>query len=180
MVITGLDVILVVIVLISALLAMTRGFSRELFTILSWGAAVAAAAYAYFELREPFHAQYTFEPKQIGDALLVGGSFIVVLILVSFITMKISDAVMDSRAGALDRTLGFIYGALRGLLLVVVAYFLYSKFVPLEGQPSWVAEARFRPLLDLVGEEVIAMFPEDLELIGREWLNRPEGTDQVS
>jgi membrane protein required for colicin V production len=178
MVITGLDVILVVIVLISALLAMTRGFSRELFTIVSWGAAGAAALFAYVRLREPFHAEFSFEPEIIGTALLVGGVFIITLIIVSLITMRISDSLMESRAGALDRTLGFIYGALRGLLLVVVAYFLYSSVVPLQNQPEWMANARARPLLDNVGDKVIALIPEDIEILVRDALNRPDDTDE--
>jgi membrane protein required for colicin V production len=104
--------------------------------------------------------------------------FIITLIIVSLITMRISDSLVESRAGALDRTLGFIYGALRGLLLVVVAYFLYSSVVPLQNQPEWMANARARPLLDNVGDKVIALIPEDIEILVRDALNRPDDTDE--
>lgn len=179
MVVTGLDVILVVVVLVSALLAMTRGFSREMFSIASWVISAAAALYVYLRFRDDFQREFGFDPAIIGDAILVGGVFVITLIVFSFLTMRLSDKVMESKAGALDRTLGFIFGAVRGLLLVVVAYFLYASLVPLENQPSWVAEARSRPLIEATGETVIGWFPQDLELVVREFLARPTGDDAI-
>ena len=179
MVVTGLDVILVVVVLISALLAMTRGLTREVFAVASWVLAVAAAAVAYFRFREPFAQEFQFDPPIIGDAILVGGTFVATLIIISFITMRLSDIVMESKAGALDRTLGFIYGGVRGLLLVVVGYFLFSLFQPLESQPSWLADARSRPLIESTGETVISWLPQDFELVVRQALGR-EGTDEAT
>ena len=48
------------------------------------------------------------------------------LIVVSIITVKISDLILDSRIGALDRTLGFVFGAARGLLICVIAWVFFA------------------------------------------------------
>lgn len=159
--ITLLDGILLVIMLISAALAMIRGFVREVLSIASWIAAAAAAFLLYGRVL-PYAKQYISH-----DLVAVGVSaaavFIVTLLIVSYITMRISDFVLDSRIGALDRTLGFVFGAVRGLLLVVVAMMFFNWFVQPEQQPGWVLQAKSRPLLMSIGERLVAVLPEDPE-----------------
>lgn len=160
--ITLLDGILLVIMLISALLAMIRGFVREVLSIAAWIAAAAAAFFLYDDLLpyvEPHIAH-----KQIALAASAGGIFLVTLIIVSFITMRISDFVLDSRIGALDRTLGFVFGAARGMLLVVVGMLFFNWFMPNpEAQPKWITEAKSKPLIDAIGVKLMAALPEDPE-----------------
>jgi membrane protein required for colicin V production len=125
--ITLLDGILLAITLFSAVLAMVRGFSREVLAVASWIAA-AAAAYLLYPVLTPFALQYTSSDKiaMIGSAAAV---FLIALIVVSYITMRIADFIIDSRIGALDRTLGFVFGAARGMLLVVVAMLFFNFLV---------------------------------------------------
>lgn len=124
--ITILDGILLVIMFLSAILAMIRGFVREVLSIASWVAAAIAAFLLYKQVL-PFVQQYIAQ-ENVALGVSVAGVFLITLILVSYITMRISDFVLDSRIGALDRSLGFVFGALRGLLLVVVAM-LFFKLV---------------------------------------------------
>ncbi|MDN3718902.1 CvpA family protein [Roseibium salinum] len=101
------------------------------------------------------------------DVVALGASaaavFLVTLVVVSYITMRISDFVLDSRIGALDRTLGFVFGAVRGLLLVVVAMMFFNWFVQPDQQPGWVLQAKSRPVLLSIGERLVAVLPEDPE-----------------
>ncbi|PTW60454.1 membrane protein required for colicin V production [Breoghania corrubedonensis] len=159
--ITLLDGILIVIMLISAVLAMIRGFVREVLSIVSWLAA-AVAAYMFYDDLLPFLKQY-ISHEQIALGASVAVIFLVTLIIVSYITMRISDFVLDSRIGALDRSLGFVFGAARGLLLVVVAMLFFNWFVQEPKQPGWVANAKSRPLLNSIGQRLIAALPEDPE-----------------
>ncbi len=159
--ITGLDVILIVVMLVSAILAMVRGFTREVLAIGSWIAA-AVATLLLFPRLQPM-AREQLDPNWLADALTAGGIFIVTLILVSLITVRLSDLILDSRIGALDRSLGFLFGLARGLLLVVIAYLFFAWLVPLDQQPDWVRDARARPLLENAGDQLIAMLPEDPE-----------------
>jgi membrane protein required for colicin V production len=75
----------------------------------------------------------------------------------------VSDAILDSKVGALDRSLGFVFGAARGLLLCVIAFVFFSWLVPEKTQPEWVKTARMKPILQATGDELIAMLPDDPE-----------------
>ena len=61
---------------------------------------------------------------------MVGGIFLLTLLIVSMVTVRFSDMVLDSRVGALDRTLGFLFGLARGLIIVVVAFLFFAWLVP--------------------------------------------------
>ena len=107
-----LDLGVIAIVLISALLAMVRGFTREVLAIASWGAAAVAAIYFHPYLL-PFVKNY-ISKDAVALAVAAAIVFFVTLIVVSVITIKISDAILDSKVGPLDRSLGFVFGAVRG------------------------------------------------------------------
>jgi membrane protein required for colicin V production len=154
-----LDIILAAIMLISGFLAMLRGLTREVLSILSW--AVAALATLYFFPKYQAQAQVYIEPALLADAVLAGSIFLVVLIIVSLITVRISDGVLDSRIGALDRTLGFVFGLSRGLVLVVIAYLFFTWLVPEDTQPPWIRDARSLPILKQTGAGIVSLLPED-------------------
>jgi membrane protein required for colicin V production len=154
-----LDLGLLGVVCVSAILSMLRGFTREVLAIASWAAA-AVAAYYFHPLLLPYIKPYIAKDT-FALAAAVGGVFLLTLIIVSIITVRISDAILDSKVGALDRTLGFFFGAARGVLLCVVAFLFFSWLVPEKGQPSWVREAKTRPFLQSTGEQLMAMLPED-------------------
>jgi membrane protein required for colicin V production len=158
--ITLLDGILVGFTLVSAMLAMVRGFSREVLSIASWVAA-AAAAYFFYKPVLPYAQRY-IDNDQIALAASAGGVFVVALIIVSLITMKIADLIIDSRIGALDRTLGFVYGAARGVLVVAVALLFFTWLVGSK-PPTWVSEAKSRPFLEDIGTWLEGLLPADPE-----------------
>ena len=175
--ITLLDGILIFVVLISAVLAMIRGFTREVFSIASWVAA-AAATWLFWEDVLPFTQNYVAD-ETIALGLTIAGIFFVTLIVVSIITMKISDFILDSKAGPLDRTLGFMFGAARGLILVVIAVLFLNFFIAPDRQPMWIAEAKSKPWLDSLGTDLMNRLPEDPEAEILERL-RPEDPDQAA
>jgi membrane protein required for colicin V production len=158
--ITLLDGILIGFTLVSAMLAMVRGFSREVLSIASWVAA-AAAAYFFYPAILPYVAPHIDNPK-IAMGASAAIVFFIALIVVTVITMKLADFIIDSRIGALDRTLGFLYGAARGILVVAVALMFFNWLVG-ENPPLWVKEAKSRPLLDDIGHRIEAMLPADAE-----------------
>ncbi len=157
--ITLLDGILLGITLISAVLAMVRGFSREVLSVASWALA-AIAAYLFYTPVVPLVQPY-ISNETIAKIAAAGAVFIVTLIIVSIITMKIADFIIDSRIGALDRTLGFLFGAARGVLLVVVAMLFFNWLVA-GAQPAWITDAKSKPLLDAVGQQLMG-FVEKVE-----------------
>ncbi|PLX40557.1 MAG: colicin V synthesis protein [Hyphomicrobiales bacterium] len=162
---TALDFIVIAIMLISGGLALLRGFTREVLSIVSWIAAAAATLFLFPMFQADIRG--IVQPKWLADIALAAGIFLVVLILVSFITMKISDKVLDSRVGALDRTLGFIFGVVRGFLLIVVAYLFFVWLVPPRQFPNWIAQARSMPVMKAAGAKILAWLPADPESLIR-------------
>jgi len=158
--ITLLDGIVVGFTLVSAMLAMVRGFSREFLSVASWVVA-AAAAYFFYPIILPYVAPHIDHPT-VALAAAAAAVFFIALIVVTVITMKIADFIIDSRVGALDRTLGFVYGVARGLVVLAVALLFFNWLVG-TNPPAWVTEAKSRPLLESIGNWIQDMLPEDSE-----------------
>ncbi|MEI6598724.1 MAG: CvpA family protein, partial [bacterium] len=133
--ITLLDILLLVVMLISGLLAMIRGFMREILSIGAWGIAALVTLYSFAKVL-PIAEGYV-SSKTVATGITVGSIFLLTLLIVSIITVRISDMILDSRVGALDRTLGFLFGLGRGLIIVVVAFLFFAWLVPDRSQPEW-------------------------------------------
>ena len=162
--VTILDLVVIGVVLISALLAAVRGFTREVLAIASWVAA-AAVAWVFHPQLVPFIKQYipaSSAQDTIALVAAIAALFLGTLIVVSLITARISDFVLDSRIGALDRTLGFVFGAARGLLLAVIGYLFFTALVGSEKMPVWAKDAKAKPMLEETGRSLIAMLPQDV------------------
>jgi len=159
---TWLDIALFAVMLLSGLLAMMRGFTREVLSILSWVGAAAAAAAIWFEFPE-LHAMARsyIQPNYLADIVLTLATFVVVLVILSAVTAKLSDRILDSDAGALDRTLGFVFGIGRGMILVVIAFLLFDWLVPREQHPRAVREARSLPMINSTADYIISYLPEE-------------------
>lgn len=169
--ITLLDIVLIVVMLVSGLLAMVRGFMREVLSIIAWVLAAVATLYSYAKLL-PYAKQY-FNNDVVAAVAVIGGVFVVTLLVVSILTVRISDMVLDSRVGALDRTLGFLFGLARGLVIVVVAFLFFTWLVPDRSQPEWVKSAKSRVVLTGTGQWLMSMLPEDPESTILKKLKRP-------
>jgi membrane protein required for colicin V production len=159
--ITLLDIIVLSVMLLSGLLAMIRGFMREILSIAAWATAAIATLYAFPRLLP--QAKTYFQNDTIAAIAVIAGVFIGTLVIATVITSKISDMVLDSRIGALDRTLGFLFGLGRGLLIVVVAFLFFAWLVPDKQQPDWVRTAKSLSVLQSTGNWLMSMLPDDPE-----------------
>lgn len=176
--ITILDLVVLAVMLVSGLLAMVRGFMREVLSIAAWGAAALVTLYAFQKLM-PMARTY-FSSETVAAVVVIAGVFLGTLIIVSIITVRISDMILDSRIGALDRTLGFLFGLARGLLIVVVAYLFFNWLVPDKQRPEWVTNAKSRTVLQGTGDWLMTLLPDDPEntILKRFKKNKPEEDQQ--
>jgi len=174
--ITLLDAILLIVMLVSGLLAMIRGFMREILSIGAWGIAALVTLYSYSRVL-PIAKQY-ITSDMVAAGASVAGVFLITLLIVSVITVRISDLVLDSRVGALDRTLGFLFGLGRGLIIVVVAFLFFAWLVPDRSQPEWVRGAKSRIVLQSTGQWLMSMLPDDPESTILKRLKRQKPEDQ--
>jgi membrane protein required for colicin V production len=174
--ITLLDILLLVVMLISGLLAMIRGFMREILSIAAWAIAALVTLYSY--PRALPIAQGYFSSNTVATGVTIGSIFLITLLVVSIITVRISDMILDSRVGALDRTLGFLFGLGRGLLVVVVAYVFFNWLVPVR-QPAWISNAKSVVVLKNTGDWLLNQLPGGLDetIFNKFKKPKPEGTD---
>ena len=166
MVFTGVDVGVAVLVLISAILATARGFTREILSLATWAGSAAIAAYMYFYHKDI--AEKYIDNPLVATGVTVVGTFLVALVVLHLLTMWIGDMVVDSRVGPLDRTLGFVFGAARGVLICIVAA-VFANFLlgggtgPGNKMPEMVANAKSYPPLLSAGDWLITLLPDDVE-----------------
>ena len=176
MVFTGVDVGVAVLVLISAILATARGFTREILSLATWAGSAAIAAYMYFYHKDI--AEKYIDNTLVATGVTVVGTFLVALIILHLLTMWIGDMVVDSRIGPLDRTLGFVFGAARGVLICIVAA-VFANFLLAPKLPDMVQNAKsYQPLLS-AGDWLINLLPPDVETQFRNFLDsRNKSTDE--
>ena len=176
--ITWLDILLLGVMLISGLLAMIRGFMREILSISAWFAAAAATILVVSDGRLVTLAKANISSDIVANAVVIGGVFLITLLIVSIITVKVSDMVLDSRIGALDRTLGFLFGLGRRLVIVVVAFLFFAWLVPGPKQPDGVRNAKSLEVLNKTGEWLQALLPQDMDNYLSQWFKKKPKDEQ--
>jgi len=183
--ITAFDIAVGLIVLISALLATMRGLTREVLSLATWGGS-ALFAWWMFANNPQIARAYVAEPL-VADIATVIVSFIVALIVLHLLTMWIADLVVDSKIGPLDRSLGFVFGGLRGILIAIV-FVVFGQWLFRSVVDEWGAESKTLPMLSQLGDDLISALPEDIEEMVAETLRgrssaptepTNEGTDEL-
>jgi len=162
---TAADLIIVATLAVSGLLAMMRGFTQELLSIIAFVAAALIALLLLPVLKPIVGA--ALPQGWVGTAVIVGITFFVALIPLWYLSDRLGNKVRGSAVGAIDRTFGFGFGALRGLFILAIAYLLFQAFTGSERtMPDWVREARLLPLVKSSADLLLAILPEDTP-IGR-------------
>jgi membrane protein required for colicin V production len=164
----ALDITLIVIMLISAFLAMVRGFMREILSLAGWAAAAGAAVFAYLRLTGPALQFFNGANEIVVKAATVFTVAVVALIIVTIITTRISDKILDSKIGALDRTLGVLFGLGRGLIVVAVAFAFYHWWAP---NDSYTRNAKSQGALIATADWLERLMPDNLDVYISDMLN---------
>ncbi|WP_417208304.1 CvpA family protein [Antarctobacter sp.] len=131
---TIVDGVVGVIILLSALLAYSRGLVRETMAILGWVVA-AVVAFLFADQVQPLVKEIPVIGEFLADSceLAVIASFAaiftVALVVVSLFTPLFSSIIKRSALGGLDQALGFFFGVARGVLLVAIAFFVYETVI---------------------------------------------------
>jgi membrane protein required for colicin V production len=153
-----IDIIVLVVIALSALIAFSNGFVNVVLWILSWVGAVVATVY-FFPFARPIAERYISEPL-IANGVTAVAIFIVALIICAVLNQIISRAVRGSAIGALDRSLGLLLGLVIGGVIVCGAYMLMVWAIPDErDRPQSVAEAKTLPMVQKGAEMLRNMVP---------------------
>lgn len=131
---TLVDAVVAVVIVLSAVLAYSRGLVREVLAIAGWvGAAVLAflfAAQAEPLIRElPVVGDFLRDSCELSRIAAFAAVFAVGLVIMALFTPLFAAIVQRSALGGIDQALGFLFGVLRGLVLVAVAFVVYDRAV---------------------------------------------------
>lgn len=143
---TILDLAILATVLISAIFAFGRGFVHEALSIAGWVGAAFAVIFG-LPIAQPY-ARHFIQPPLLADVAAGVGIFVLAMIVLSIITRALASRVHGSSLNAVDRSLGFVFGLIRGAVLVCLAYIPVQWLVTPQDQPTWLRDARLLPLVE--------------------------------
>jgi membrane protein required for colicin V production len=160
---TTADLIIVATLAVSGLLAMVRGFTLELLSIIAFVAA-ALIALLLLPVLKPLVGD-VLPQGWAGTLIIVGTCFLVALIPLWYLSDRLGHRVRGSAVGAIDRTFGFAFGAVRGLFILAIAFLAFQAFTgPERNMPDWIRQARLLPLVKGSADLILAILPEDTPL----------------
>lgn len=144
---TAFDAVALTIIIVSGLMALARGFLRELATLVAFVAALAAAYYARLFLRPVLEAAMPEGlPSWTPDAILVLGAFVIVYVALSIIGGRISKHIQGvDGVGVINRLAGLVFGVARGVVVMVGFVLVINLALPQERLPRQIVEARLYP-----------------------------------
>ena len=148
---TALDYVYVGVVLASTIWATIRGGVYETIATMSWVIAAVSARFASPWLDKLLQSWFDLSESTVGT--LVASYFIVffaILMLVGFLNQKLRDKIQDSIMNVTDKTLGVIFGIIRGIVVMGIFYWgalWYYSDTPF--LPKWLAQSRTRPIMQI-------------------------------
>jgi membrane protein required for colicin V production len=168
---TGFDIIVLLIVAVAAIGGFMRGFVQEVLSLLSWVLAAFAIRFLHTDLSAFL---YGFIGTPSGAAVLA----FVLLLLIPYAAMRLiagraGRATRSSILGPFDRVLGFGFGAVKGVIIVVMAFSLlvlgYDTIWGVGGRPTWMTTARTYPFVNASADAMVQLINErQSRLRGRE------------
>ena len=162
---TVIDGGVALVIVVSAILAYSRGFVREALSIIGWIVA-AIAAYFFAPKAEPLIREIPILKDFLGESCELSiiaafaAVFALALVVVSIFTPLFSSAVQRSAVGGLDQGLGFLFGVLRGLLLVAIALVVYDRVV-LSEPIAMIDDSRSNQIFAAAQDALNDSIPED-------------------
>ncbi len=156
---TWVDLVVLAVLAISALLAFMRGFVREVLGIGAWVASVLVSLWA-FPFARPHFREWLGTPDLVDPVTFVA-VFVVALLVLLLVSHWIGALVRGSILGGLDRTLGLVFGLIRGAALVVFAYIAVGLVIPMDRWPDPVLQARSLPVAYAGAAWAAAQLPAD-------------------
>ena len=162
---TAFDAVAIVIVIVSTLMALARGFMREVMSIVGW---IAAAVLAFMFAGQveplvkeiPVVGSFLTESCELAIIAAFAAVFALALVVVSIFTPLFAGLIRASSLGSVDSALGFLFGALRGVVLVAIALIVYEQ-VMVNDAIAMVEDSRSAQIFGSFSETLERQIPED-------------------
>ena len=155
---TLLDIVVITLPLLSALMGLVRGLTREVLGLVSWigGASLTLVCMPFVQVI----ARRYIQSAMMADIAAAIGLFLIFLILFSMISHVLSGVIKQSMLGGIDRSLGFLFGIGRGVVILCILETLISCFVPRQKHPVDMQTNRFAPLIYKGSDIIVNLLPK--------------------
>ncbi|MDH5722270.1 MAG: CvpA family protein [Alphaproteobacteria bacterium] len=186
------DVLVISVILISAIISFLRGFIREILTIFGIGGGIIAAYIGGPMFIPTVQGWLGVDPKaeepqklmdmvpmtMIADIMAYGGLFIVFVIILSIISHFIAEGAKNIGLGALDRTLGVVFGIARGVVLLGLLYLPVYYLVDEKQKEEWkwFKDSKSFIYLETTAEVIAGFIPKGTEENIHQELEKPENS----
>lgn len=159
---TIFDAVILFVIGFSLIRGVMRGFTTELLKLVSWFGALVVTLYGVAFGASDF-ARRLIQPDTLADIVALGVLFFASFLLLRYLAGKIGERVKDSPIGILDRSLGALFGLVRGLVVVAAGYLLFDFFLTDKRMDSWAKDAQTRPLVSYSAEMLAIIVPDIVE-----------------
>ncbi|MBE9554045.1 MAG: CvpA family protein [Proteobacteria bacterium] len=153
------DIVVAVVLLISGVIALFRGFVKETLTIAGWIGAIFITLYGY-QYIAPLLSDFITD-SWVAELVAASALFLLSLVILTIVSHMIASRVQGSVLGHLDRALGFVFGLVRGMALVSLVYLISTLFWEEGNLPDQIHEARSLPLVKIGADFLANLAPED-------------------
>lgn len=155
----GFDMIIIVVLVYCIIRGVFRGFVREVASIVGLLAGFYTA-YNFYGTVAPLLSGWIKDPGYAaltGFLLLFCGVFLAVTVIGILIRFIMKMALL----GVLDRIIGALFGALKGVLIISLLFFLLVRFLPPKGA-SIVHKSRLSPFANAISADIVRLIPRDM------------------
>lgn len=153
---TILDLIVIAVTLFSSFFASVRGITREILEVFTWIASIYLT-WKLYPIVLPFTLHYVHNVK-LSLLLSISAILVSAMTIISFVSVKLSNYILDSKVGTFDRIFGFGFGFLRGALICSIGW-LFLTWLVQDRLPYWAQNAFFRHSLQTTSELIKDKFP---------------------
>ena len=156
------DIIVLLIVGVTAIAGFMRGFVQEVLALVAWILAVLAIYYLHTPLTEGLAPHLASET---GAAVLAFALLLLVpYAVVKFASKWVGDTSRNSVLGPIDRLLGFGFGSIKGIIIVVLGFSIlvlgYDTVWGHKGRPDWISLSRSYPFVNAASDELVDLIGE--------------------
>ena len=154
-----LDLIALLIIISSGIVSSFKGFVKEGLSILAWVGAIFSSIYTsplFFEI-----SQLLIENKTLSEFATYITTFIIVLVTLSITIRSLTVYVKSSSLNNLDKSLGFLFGILKGVMILSVVLIIFDWFSTQNERPYLVNKAKLLPIIDTTSKVLIGTLPKD-------------------
>ena len=156
---SAFDLIVIAAVAFAALIGLWLGVVRMLLSIGGWVGAAAVTIYGFPYVR-PL-ARDLIEGAFLSDLAAGGAIFIVTLVLLTMLSHAIAERVRGSVFGAVDRSVGLVFGLSLGVLVTSAGFLFIEGMLNEERPPAWVQSSKTAPVLGWSARRILSVVPRE-------------------